>query len=99
MKAAYVNRPPLQHAAISVYLALVLPNNFSYAQSQEARQVCEAAERVQQHWNKRAEALIADVQSTEDFSYNRLSLRPVSSVKCQYKYIDRMHPRQFPLDE
>jgi hypothetical protein len=98
MKAVYVNHPPFQ-TPIGVVLALVLPNNFSYAQSQEARQVSEAAERVQQHWNERAEVLMTDAQSTEDFSYTHLSPRPVSSVKCQYKYVGRMNPRQFPLDE
>jgi hypothetical protein len=97
MKAAYVNHPLSQAAIGVVYLALVSPNNFSHAQSPEARQVREAAERVQRHWNERA--LSTEGQRAEDLSYNHLSPRPVSSVKCQYKYVGRMNPRQFPLDE
>lgn len=96
MNATYVNSPSVR-TAIGVVFALVVPHNFSYAQSLEAQQVREAAVRAQRHWNERA--LNTDEQSAEDLSYNRIALRSVTSVKCQYKYVGRMTPRQFPLDE
>ncbi len=96
MKAAYVNAPSVQ-TALGVVFALVVPHNFSYAQSLEAQQVREAVARAQRHWNERA--LNTDEQSAEDLSYNHIALRSVTSVKCQYKYVGRMNPRQFPLDE
>jgi hypothetical protein len=100
MKANYAIHHPWQTPGGGpVVLAFIRFSDASYAQSQEARMVLAAEKEARQHWNGRTEALIGDIQSAEDFSYNHISPRQVSSVKCQYKYVGRMKPRLFALDE
>ena len=100
MKANYVNHHSWQTVGENaVVLALVRFSEPSYAQSQEARMVLAAENDARRHWNGRTEALIGDVPSAADISYNHISPRQVSSVKCQYKYVGRMKPRLFALDE
>jgi hypothetical protein len=100
MKANYATYHPWQTpGGVPVVLALVRFSDISYAQSREASMVLAAEKEARQHWSERTEALIGDIQSAEDFPYSHISPRHVSSVRCQYRYVGRMKPRQFPLDE
>ena len=100
MKASYASHHPWQTAGgVPVVVALIRFCDASYAQSREAVMVLEKETEARRHWNGRTEVLIGDVQNTDDFSYNHISPRQVSSVKCQYKYVGKMKPRLFGLDE
>ena len=45
------------------------------------------------------EALQSLVQSRDDGSYSHVPLKPAFSVQATYKFIGKLKPRQFPLDE
>jgi hypothetical protein len=45
------------------------------------------------------EALHAMVRSSDDLSYNHVPLKPAFSVEATYKFIGKLRPRQFSLDE
>lgn len=37
--------------------------------------------------------------SSDELSYNHIPLKPAFSVQATYKFIGKLKPRQFPLDE
>ena len=45
------------------------------------------------------DALQALMQDRDDGSYNRVPLKPSFTVHATYKFIGKLRPRQFPLDE
>lgn len=45
------------------------------------------------------EALHAMLHSREELSYNHVPAKPTFSVQATYKFIGKLKPRQFPLDE
>jgi hypothetical protein len=69
------------------------------AQSVEGRKVEEAAERAIRHWHDRAEFILAMESSTDAFSYNPLPLEPALSVRVKYRYVGKLKPLAYPLDE
>jgi len=80
-------------------IAFLYWNDASHAQGLEARKVSEAVSELWRHWNDRTEVLVADTESSEPFSYNHVVPRQVLCVKTHYKYVGRIKPRLFPLDE
>ena len=96
MKAAYANHSPTQSGkGFPNYLNLVWSNDASPAQSREALKVYEKVQESLE-WRKRTKEM---QRVEEEPSYNHIALRQTLSVKCHYKYMGRMSPRQFPLDE
>ena len=45
------------------------------------------------------EALQSLIQNSDDGSYNRVPLKPAFTVQATYKFIGKLKPRQFPLDD
>ena len=45
------------------------------------------------------EALQAMLQSRAEPSYNHIPVKPAFSVQATYKFIGKLKPRQFPLDD
>ena len=45
------------------------------------------------------EALQAMLQSSAEPSYKHIPVKPAFSVRATYKFIGKLKPRQFPLDE
>lgn len=45
------------------------------------------------------EALHAMLHSGEELSYSHVPAKPAFSVQATYKFIGKLKPRQFPLDE
>ena len=45
------------------------------------------------------EALQAMLQSKDELSYNHIPVKPAFTVQATYKFIGKLKPRQFPLDE
>lgn len=68
-------------------------------QSPELAKVLATARQLQLELAQHVENLRASMQGVEDLSYNHISVRPVFSVRATYKYIGKIKPRQFPLDE
>lgn len=48
---------------------------------------------------KSIEALQSIVQNRDDGSYNHVPLKPAFTVQATYKFIGKLKPRRFPLDE
>jgi hypothetical protein len=95
MIAAYANHSITQSGkGFPDYLKLVWSNDTSSAQSIEALKVYEKVQESLE-WRKRTKEML----SIETPSYNHITPRQTLSVKCHYKYMGRMSPRQFPLDE
>jgi len=99
MKVAYANYESTQGGKWTGYPALAWSGNASRAESAEAYQVLEAAQRVQQHLDERPSGLILRFEGDDAVLYNHIAPKRVFSAKAQYKYIGRMKPRQFPIDE
>ena len=68
-------------------------------QSPELVMVLATVRQLQTELAQDVENLRATLQDVEDLSYNHISVRPVFSVKTTYKYIGKIKPRQFPIDE
>lgn len=68
-------------------------------QSLESARVLATMRQLQVELAQHAENLRATMQDVEDLSYNHISIRPVFSAKATYKYIGKIKPRKFPLDE
>lgn len=84
------------------YPILVWPVTASHAEGHEARMVLAAAKRVQEHLNQRPTALIFPFERNDHddvLAYNHVPPKRVFTIKTQYKFIGRMKPRQFSLDE
>ena len=45
------------------------------------------------------EALQAMLQGSAEPSYNHIPVKPAFTVQATYKFIGKLKPRQFPLDE
>lgn len=45
------------------------------------------------------EALQSLMQNRDDGSYNHVPLKPAFTVQATYKFIGKLKPRQFPLDD
>ena len=99
MKAAYANLQPVRAGKWNSSLALGWSSEASQAQGTEAFKVLAAAQKVQQHLDEQPTVLILRMEGDDALSYNHVAPKRVFSVKTQYKYIGRMKPRQFPLDE
>ena len=68
-------------------------------QSPESAKVLETVRQLQVELAQHVENLRASTQDLEDLSYNHISVKPVFFVRATYKYIGKIKPRQFPLDE
>ena len=68
-------------------------------QSPESAKVLATVRQLQVELAQHVENLRATLQDVEDLSYNHISVKPVFSVRATYKYIGKIKPRQFPLDE
>lgn len=98
MKAAYANHLSTQGGKWT-YPAQAWSGSASRAEGPEAYQVLEAWQRVQQHLGERPTVLFLRVEGDDALPYNHIAPKRVFSVNAQYKFIGRMKPRQFPLDE
>ena len=68
-------------------------------QSAESAKVLATVLQLQVELAQHVENLFATMQDVDDLSYNHISIRPVFSVRATYKYIGKIKPRQFPIDE
>ena len=97
MKAAYANYRPQRSSGWSRHLALAWSSDVSRAQGPEAHQVMERVQAVERHWQQRGEMLARP--EVEVLTYDHIAPKPGFSVKGRYKFIGRLKPRQFQLDE
>ena len=68
-------------------------------QSPELAMVLATVRQLQGALAQDVENLRPTLEGVEDQSYNHISVRPVLSLRATYKYIGKIKPRQFPLDE
>lgn len=99
MKAAYANHHPMRTGGWNRSVALAWSREASHAQGPEAHKVLQAAQAVERHWQERAEILVLPVAGADVLSYDHVAPKRLFTVKGRYKFMGRIKPRQFPIDE
>ena len=72
-------------------------HSFSLTQGPDAEQREAQAIKAVAHWWERP-TLVMLVAESEDFSYNHVPLLPNRTIKTRYRYVGRLAPREYPLD-
>jgi hypothetical protein len=73
---------------------LVRSRDASHAQSAEAWKVWERVQLIQ------GDSYLGEGAENDDaFSYKHITPKVLFSVTCQYRYVGKLKPRQFPLDD
>lgn len=68
-------------------------------QSVESAKVIAAVQKLQLEMVEHIENLRAMIQGREELSYDHVPVKPAFTVQATYKFIGKLMPRQFPLDE
>jgi hypothetical protein len=71
----------------------------SPGQSAEAAQLNAALLRLRAEVAESIDNLRTLLQNSEELPYNHVSVKPVFKVQATYKYVGKLKPRRFPLDE
>jgi len=68
-------------------------------QSAESAKVIATMKQLQLEMAEHVDSLRAMIQGREELSYDHVPVKPAFTVQATYKFIGKLKPRQFPLDE
>lgn len=71
----------------------------SPGQSAEAAQLNAALLRLRAEVAENIDNLRALIQNNQELPYNHVPVKPAFTVQATYKYVGKLKPRRFPLDE
>jgi hypothetical protein len=98
MKTTYINQAGTRGRRFPSHLSLGWSKDFyEFGQSHEAVAVKEGLKNIADLivWYQKSESAPA----LDVLTYGHIGLKPAFSVKCRYKYIGELPPRQFPIDD
>jgi hypothetical protein len=72
--------------------------SYSATQGPDAEESNVQAAKAAAHWSERP-TLVLMVAASDDFTYEHVPLLPSRTIKTRYRYIGRIPPRDYPLDE
>lgn len=65
----------------------------------EAGHLSALVDKALAHWSERAQALVAPIESDDDLSYESLLPEPSFVVKVRYRFLGKLPPRRFDIDD
>jgi len=92
--------PAQGHEAIQVRQVInTFGTGTAPGQSAEAAQLNATLLRLRAEVAENIDNLRALIQNSQEPTYNHIPVKPAFTVQATYKFIGKLKPRQFPLDE
>jgi hypothetical protein len=85
-------------AAYREQMPSIWSSSASFTQGPDALQRDAQAWKAAAHWNERP-TLVLLLAQRDDFTYEHVLPLPTRTIKTRYRYVGRVAPREYPLDD